>query len=135
MNWIPGSACAGGLVILYYLKDRLDDDKSKILSDIRQVILIATPIFGSTSFLGLRVRVAFFSNPQEECLRAFDPDTAMVRASISEKVVNATERSAKQWPIPIQCFARTKPHERSSDPAPRHLVIEDRQDPKSKEDR
>jgi pimeloyl-ACP methyl ester carboxylesterase len=95
----------GGLVIQRYLADKVQQGRAEDLARIRQVILIATPNLGSELLSPVRNFFShFFFNPQERTLRIFDPEISEIRTVVSERIVDASIRTANAWPIPVQCF-------------------------------
>jgi pimeloyl-ACP methyl ester carboxylesterase len=97
----------GGLIIQACLLALLrPDGDPRELQSIRQVILFATPNFGSTvlgaarRFLSLVV-----SNPQEQALRLFSPDGVRIHEEIRDRVIFATQRARDECPIPFYCFS------------------------------
>lgn len=95
----------GGLVIQHCLVRFLQDKHGERLSQIRQVILMATPNLGSTLMSPLRTLVSVFStNPQERALRVLNPEIADMRKVILQQVTGAAEASPTECPIPIHAF-------------------------------
>ncbi len=95
----------GGLVIQAYLARVLERSEGPKLRHLRQVIFLATPCAGSKTAMSLRLLFSsFFENPQEITLRVLNPDIADIREVVRERVVSATEESAKQWRVPIHAF-------------------------------
>ena len=93
----------GGLVIQSYLADMVQDGNGMGLNNIRQVILFATPNFGSPAYGRLR-RLLFRSNPQEKALRVYDHSRARFRVVVRDRVVGAKAATNHEWPIPIHAF-------------------------------
>lgn len=96
----------GGLLIQEYIARKLGRaGESRELGIIRQVILIATPNRGSVTLEGVRNLFSrFVDNPQEECLKVFNPEIDEVTRVIEESVIDATMRDDHQWPIPFHVF-------------------------------
>lgn len=96
----------GGLVIQKYLEECFASPAAGELGRIRQVILLATPNFGSRIISGLRkVLSLLLPNPQEQALRLFSENTCDTHEKIRDQIIDA-----KQWgdsrtlPIPFYCF-------------------------------
>ncbi len=96
----------GGLVIQKYIEECFASPAAGELQRIRQVILLATPNFGSRIISGLRKIVSLFlPNPQEQALRLFSENTCDTHEKIRDQVIDA-----RQWgdshglPIPFYCF-------------------------------
>lgn len=96
----------GGLVIQRYIEECLASSSADELRRIRQVILLATPNFGSRIISGFRKLVsALLPNPQEQALRLFSLETCETHETIRDRIIDA-----KQWgdgrslPIPFYCF-------------------------------
>ncbi|MGD9853141.1 MAG: esterase/lipase family protein [Nitrospirales bacterium] len=96
----------GGLVIQYYLSKMLQEKQGERLKAFRQVILFATPNFGSKFASGIRNNLlsGLINNPQEEALRVFSDDVTAIQDTIYKNIVLATERSPSQYPISFFCF-------------------------------
>ena len=95
----------GGLIILSYLADMVAAGRGQCLSSIRQVILVATPLLGSTLFPLFRKLLSYlFFNPQERALRVLDPYIADLRTRVQTQIVAAREMEPSGWPIPIRSF-------------------------------
>jgi pimeloyl-ACP methyl ester carboxylesterase len=95
----------GGLAILSYLADVVSSGKGEKLSAIRQVILIAPPLQGSTLVSGVRKLISrYVDNPQERQLRVLNPDMSTIMAHIQEQIVAATEPDKATYPVPIRLF-------------------------------
>jgi pimeloyl-ACP methyl ester carboxylesterase/cation transport regulator ChaC len=96
----------GGLIIQSALLELLKPSGStRTLEHVRQVILFATPNFGSTTLGRLRSLVSrFVSNPQEKALRLFSADGMRIHDAIRDRVVFARRRSRDEYPIPFYCF-------------------------------
>ena len=92
----------GGLVILKYLSMMLREHPRP---RIRQVILIATPIAGSTTLAGLReVFSIAIKNPQEEVLRVLADDVKEFVDDVRRLVTSSRTSAPLAWPIPVRCF-------------------------------
>ena len=96
----------GGLVIQKYMEECFGSPAGGELQRIRQVILLATPNFGSRIISGLRKMVSLLlPNPQEQALRLFSENTCDTHEKIRDQIIDA-----KQWgdsrglPIPFYCF-------------------------------
>ncbi|MGZ8394560.1 MAG: esterase/lipase family protein [Nitrospira sp.] len=96
----------GGLVIQKYMEECFASPAAGELQRIRQVILLATPNFGSRIISGLRKMVSLLlPNPQEQALRLFSEPTCDTHEKIRDQIIDA-----KQWgdsrglPIPFYCF-------------------------------
>ena len=95
----------GGLVIQSYLRRCLLEDRGLELDRIRQVILFATPNFGSPLAHGLRrLLFSFLPNRQEFILRVFDPQIQELHGFIRDHVLRAKERGKTRYPLPFFCF-------------------------------
>jgi len=97
----------GGLIIQACLLSLLRPDADpRELQSIRQVILFATPNFGST-VLGTSRRLLSLvvGNPQERALRLFSPDAVRIHEEIRDRVIFATQRARDQFPVPFYCFS------------------------------
>ena len=96
----------GGLVIQCALLDLLTPARpTSVLSRIRQVILFATPNFGSTTLSGVRsVASVFLDNPQERALRRFSAESSRIHEAIRDRVIQARFRKSDEYPIPFYCF-------------------------------
>ena len=94
----------GGLVIQSCVKKCLHDGHGLDLRKIRQVILIATPSFGSPIASGLRRILSFLPNTQERILRVFNPRMQEIHEFIRDKVLLARERSRHEYPVPFYSF-------------------------------
>jgi pimeloyl-ACP methyl ester carboxylesterase len=96
----------GGLIFQSCLLNLLTPAGStRTLERIRQVILFATPNFGSST-LG-RLRSLMFSlveNPQEHALRLFSEESVRVHEAIRDRVIFARRRARDEYPIPFYCF-------------------------------
>ncbi len=95
----------GGLVIQSYLMDALTAGRGHDLNRIRQVILFATPNFGSSAGSGLRKLIfPFLSNPQERGLQQFSVESRAIHGFVRDKVVRAKRRTSHEYPLPSFCF-------------------------------
>ncbi len=96
----------GGLIIQSCLLTLLAPDGSaRTLDHIRQVILFATPNFGSVALGWLRsVFFALTENPQERALRLFSAESTRVHEAIRDRVIFARRRARDEYPIPFHCF-------------------------------
>jgi pimeloyl-ACP methyl ester carboxylesterase len=99
----------GGLVILSYLWNMLEEREAPALSHVRQVILIATPQKGSALLLGARGLLGrFIGNAQEVRLRPLNADVGKLLEKITRDVINADGRlDQDRWPVPIRSFYGT----------------------------
>ncbi len=83
----------GGLVIQKYMEECFGSPASGELQRIRQVILLATPNFGSRIISGLRRIVSLLlPNPQEQALRLFSENTCNTHEQIRDRIIDA-----KHW--------------------------------------
>ena len=95
----------GGLVIQSCLKYLLNKSRGRDLNRIRQVILFATPNFGSSVVSGIRRLVArVFSNPQELALRMFSAESRSIHEGIRDQIIFAKRRLDTEYPLPFHCF-------------------------------
>jgi pimeloyl-ACP methyl ester carboxylesterase len=96
----------GGLIIQSALLELLTPpDSTRTLNRIRQVILFATPNFGSTTLGRLRSVVSrFVSNPQERAIRLFSEESARIHEAIRDRVILARRRERDEYPIPFHAF-------------------------------
>ena len=96
----------GGLIIQSALLELLAPSGSvRTLDHIRQVILFATPNFGSTTLGKLRSLASrLMANPQEQALRLFSEDGMRIHNAIRDRVLTARRRARDQYPIPFYCF-------------------------------
>jgi len=96
----------GGLIIQSALLELLTPAGSaRTLEHIRQVILFATPNFGSTTLGGLRSLMArFVSNPQEPALRLFSEESMRIHDAVRKRILLARRRARDEFPIPFYCF-------------------------------
>jgi pimeloyl-ACP methyl ester carboxylesterase len=96
----------GGLIIQSCLLNLLTPAGSaRTLEHIRQVILFATPNFGSATFGRLRTMLsALGENPQERALRLFSEESVRIHEAIRDRVVFARRRGRDEYPIPFYCF-------------------------------
>ena len=96
----------GGLIIQSALLELLAPSGSmRTVDHIRQVMLFATPNFGSTTLGKLRSFVSrFVANPQERALRLFSEDGTRIHNAIRDRVITARRRARDQYPIPFYCF-------------------------------
>jgi pimeloyl-ACP methyl ester carboxylesterase len=95
----------GGLVIQSYLTGELQAGRGRRMDRIRQVIMFATPNFGS-ELLGVfrRFWSVFFPNPQEEILRTLSGEMKRVHQAMREHVIDAALRSDHSYPLPCYSF-------------------------------
>lgn len=96
----------GGLIIQSALLDLLTPSGStRTLDHIRQVILFATPNFGSTTLGRIRSVVSnFVANPQERALRLFSEEGTRIHDAVRDRVIFARRRERDEFPIPFYCF-------------------------------
>jgi pimeloyl-ACP methyl ester carboxylesterase len=96
----------GGLIIQSALLDLMTPAGSaRTLDHIRQVILFATPNFGSTTLGRLRSLIArAMANPQERALRLFSEEGRRIHEAIRDRIVFARRRARDEYPIPFYCF-------------------------------
>src|SRR5688572_2782068 len=96
----------GGLIIQSALLALLSPSGSmRTVDHVRQVMLFATPNFGSTTLGKLRSVVSqFMANPQERALRLFSADGTRIHNAIRDRVITARRRARDQYPIPFYCF-------------------------------
>jgi pimeloyl-ACP methyl ester carboxylesterase len=97
----------GGLIIQSSLLDMLNpaSGSSRTLDRIRQVILFATPNFGSTTLGRLRSVISrLVTNPQEQALRLFSEEGMRIHDQIRDRVIFARRRDRNEYPIPFYCF-------------------------------
>jgi len=96
----------GGLIIQSALLELLAPSGSmRTVDHIRQVMLFATPNFGSTTLGKLRSIVSkIVANPQESALRLFSADGTRIHNAIRDRVIAARRRARDQYPIPFYCF-------------------------------
>ena len=96
----------GGLIIQSALLELLTPSGStRTLDRIRQVILFATPNFGSTTLGRLRSMVSrLVENPQEKALRLFSEESARIHEAIRDRVIFARRRERDEYPVPFYCF-------------------------------
>lgn len=97
----------GGLIIQSCLLALLTPDGStRVLDRIRQVILFATPNFGSSTFTAIRRLAALaIRNPQEAALREFSEEGMRLHEEIRDRVIMASRRGSGEYPIPFYCFS------------------------------
>jgi pimeloyl-ACP methyl ester carboxylesterase len=95
----------GGLVIQSYLVQRLNSGKGMEFDRLRQVILFATPNFGSGVLETIRrLLYGLFQNPQEEALRLFSEKLKHIHEAMRERIIDAQRRSDHTYPLPVYCF-------------------------------
>lgn len=96
----------GGLVIQKYMEECFGSPASGELQRIRQVILLATPNFGSRIISGLRRIVSLLlPNPQEQALRLFSENTCDTHEKIRDQIIDAKHwGDSRGLPIPFYCF-------------------------------
>ena len=95
----------GGLVIQKFLTARISEGRGHSLTDIRQVILFATPNRGSNYVAGARkLLFSLVRNPQEKGLRTLDEDVHKMVSQVREQILDATEVSESKIPIPFVAF-------------------------------
>lgn len=95
----------GGLIILRYLADMVEAGNGQNLYWIRQVVLVASPLLGSTFLSPFRKLFSYVVyDPQERALRALDQDTFNLIKRVQNQIVNATIPGPSSCPIPIRCF-------------------------------
>lgn len=96
----------GGLIIQSCLLNLLTPEGSlRTLNQIRQVILFATPNFGSTTLGRIRrLLSAVIDNPQERALRLFSEESTRIHDEIRKRVIFARRRERDEYPIPFYCF-------------------------------
>lgn len=95
----------GGLILQAYLLQRLDAGRGKELDRLRQVILFATPNFGSDLLMTVRSLIAIpFPNPQEEALRKFSAEIEHIQHGVRDRIIDAHKRSDHSYPLPFYCF-------------------------------
>jgi pimeloyl-ACP methyl ester carboxylesterase len=96
----------GGLIIQSALLDLLTPSGStRTLDRLRQVILFATPNFGSTTLGKIRSVISnFVDNPQERALRLFSEEGTRIHDAIRDRVIFARRRERDEHPIPFYCF-------------------------------
>jgi pimeloyl-ACP methyl ester carboxylesterase len=96
----------GGLIIQAALLSLLTPQGSaRTLDRVRQVILFATPNFGSTTLGRLRALLdPLLANPQERALRLFSESSVRIHESIRDRVILARKRARDEYPIPFYCF-------------------------------
>ena len=95
----------GGLVIQSYVRRCLMEERGLDLDRIRQVILFATPSFGSPLAHGMRrFLFSLLPNRQEFILRVFDPQIRELHVFIRDHVLLAKERGKTRYALPFFCF-------------------------------
>jgi pimeloyl-ACP methyl ester carboxylesterase len=96
----------GGLVILSYITNLLDEREAATLKHVRQVLLIATPQKGSALMLSTRSLLGkLFRHAQEIRLRPLDESVDRMLARITRDVLLAHGRDEDdRWPVPIRAF-------------------------------
>ena len=96
----------GGLVIQTYIAGKLGQrGEGRELGIVRQVMMIATPNRGSITIQSIRTLLSrVTSNPQEECLKVFNPEIDEVSRTIEESVIDATMPDDHAWPISFHVF-------------------------------
>lgn len=98
----------GGLIIQSAVLSLLRPDAggTRVLPRLRQVILFATPNFGSAALGGLRRALSLvMANPQERALREFSPEGVRIHEEIRDRVIFATQRARDEYPVPFYCFS------------------------------
>lgn len=95
----------GGLVIQSALIELLDQGRGEDLKRVQQIILLATPHFGSGIASTLRrMLYTVIPNAQERSLRLLDPEVHDLLSSVQKRIVAATARTTHECPIPIHAF-------------------------------
>jgi pimeloyl-ACP methyl ester carboxylesterase len=96
----------GGLVILSYLWNVLDEKEAPALGHVRQVLLIATPQKGSALLLGARTALGrLLRNAQEIRLRPLDQSVdALLARTTRDILLAATRDESDRWPVPVRAF-------------------------------
>jgi pimeloyl-ACP methyl ester carboxylesterase len=104
-NMVLVSHSQGGLIIQRYLARMLANSSARQLTRIRRIIMFACPNSGSQIFLIMRMRFAFWRNPQERSLRPIDEAVTEAQRLVLNRVVHATEVDDGQCPIHILPYA------------------------------
>lgn len=95
----------GGLVIQSYLLQRLGSGQGKDLDRLRQIILFATPNFGSDfAKFGHRLFALSGHNPQLESLHALSGELKSIHQGMRDHVIHAQSRGRHDYPLPVYCF-------------------------------
>jgi pimeloyl-ACP methyl ester carboxylesterase len=97
----------GGLIIQSALLALLTPKGStRVVDHVRQVILFATPNFGSTTLSAFR-RLAglVIRNPQEQALRLFSDEGIRIHDAVRDRIITARSRARDEYPIPFYCFS------------------------------
>jgi hypothetical protein len=95
----------GGLVIQSYLTGKLEAAEGKGLANVSNVILFATPNFGSAIFSGIRrLFYGIVTNPQESTLQVLNADTGDICRRVERDIFRAAEITSVTCPIPFKAF-------------------------------
>ena len=95
----------GGLVAQKYIVRKLSVGRGRDLDRLRQLILFATPNFGSEMLGSIRNLLSpLVRNPQEDVLRAFGQEVKALHHTMRESVIDARSRGDYKYPLPVYCF-------------------------------
>jgi len=95
----------GGLVIQKFIVRKLSAGRGLDLDRLRQVILFATPNFGSEMLGSIRSLLSpLVRNPQDDVLRSFGQEVKALHHAMRESVIDARTRGDYKYPLPVYCF-------------------------------